>query len=548
MRTGNLQKVIRTGGHQASSDATSSREYELKLIGTSRDIGAIKTRIDRFLNDASGWRSQALETVYFDTFNRDLATANAVLRVRKAGRTYIQCVKIATGSGSILNRREWEVPVPSAAPDFALLPPEAVKALADATSTPINPMFATRFRRRYRLIERPTSQGEVAQIEVAIDKGTVEAGALKVPIHEVEFELKRGEPQDLFDLVLAVTDGTSLRPSSISKAARGHLLLEGTSVAQAAFARKTQLKAGRTVTDTLAEVFQSGLATLAANEAAATLGDDPEGVHQMRVAVRRMRSALSVFEPFFDSDCFAWAKTDLKWLLNTLRQARDWDVFITEIVSPVQGVGIDAAGQALVLEASRQQRDAGYLRASELIASTGYAQVVMRLTAFSETHGWLTPSSAKPGSRLMQPIDSVASGLLTKTHKKVLKAGRGFETLSVKERHTLRIQIKKLRYTADIFRNLYDTPKKTETVRTYRQFMKRLQDRFGHMNDVAGAENLASDLRASAKIADADRESFRAAISAVLGWHARGLHDAEDDLIRDWHDFRQLKPFWSSKG
>ena len=304
MLKGDVQRAMTSQADRSPSHGAAPREYELKLVGTAADIRALKARIDRHTGDPKAWRGQTLTTVYFDTADRDLMATGGVLRVRKAGRRFIQCIKVAAGDAGILDRAEWETPVPGPDPnpDFTLFPAEALRHLAAIVDKPLEHLFTTRFHRRSQLVSHPSSFGAPALIEIALDKGEVTAGGRSDPIHEVEFELKRGDPRDLFDLVLNVTDGTGMRPSPISKAKRGHRLALGLDGLQAVFAPKPTLDPSTTVSETLATVFRIGLQTLTANEPVAIDGADAEGIHQMRVAIRRMRTALSVFGTFIEPD------------------------------------------------------------------------------------------------------------------------------------------------------------------------------------------------------------------------------------------------------
>lgn len=520
--------------------AVESREYELKLIGSARDIGALKTRLDRHIGNAAGWRTRKLRTVYFDTVDRALETQGVAWRVRKVGRRFEQCVKVTDRARGILGRHEWETPVSGGAPDRALLPLQAARYVADVEDARLQPLFATEFQRRLRLVDHASPAGAFAQIEVAIDKGHVEAGARAEPIHEVEFELKRGHPRDLFDLVLAVTEGTGLRPSPVSKSARGHRLATGADGSAAVFAQKLDIDASMTVSDSLAGVFRIGLNTPTANEPVALAGRDPEGVHQMRVAVRRMRTALTVFADFFNPASVASIKDDLKWVMDTLGPARDWDVFLSEIAAPVEGAGICPNGRAAVLAAARAERDIAYNDVRRTLESPRYARIVLRLFDFTETRGWLMGA---PHAAPLMLVDSIAPGVLSRAHKKAVKAGRNLATLSLDDRHRLRIRVKKLRYAVEFLQNLYAKSER----KTYRKRLARLQDRFGHLNDVAVAERLFAALldkaEASGQAADHCAELRRAA-GAIVGWHARGLADGEQDLLREWNDYLAAAPFW----
>ena len=217
-------------------------------------------------------------------------------------------------------------------------------------------------------------------------------------------------------------------------------------------------------------------------------------------------------------------------------------MFISDIAGPVEGAGVDAAGRALLLDAARTERDAAYEAARETLASKRYARLVVQLTSMAETRGWL-PQPPDPLSVLMLPVGEASQAVLSKAHAKVLKKGRRLETLSLDERHDLRIRIKKLRYAVDFLQGLYET----EQRKVFRTHLKQLQTTFGHLNDVAVAERLVAAILHNRAGSGDHGSRLHLAAGAVLGWHARGLRDGEADLLEDWQTFAAIKPFWPKR-
>ena len=130
------------------------------------------------------------------------------------------------------------------------------------------------------------------------------------------------------------------------------------------------------VDDAVAVVFAACLRHWTANEAAALSGLDPEGVHEMRVALRRTRAALSDFREIIPAAQVAWLKRETKWLITSLGSARDWDVFLYELLAPVEVARPGDTGLAKLRMAAETERKKGYARARQAIRSPRYAALL----------------------------------------------------------------------------------------------------------------------------------------------------------------------------
>jgi triphosphatase len=135
----------------------------------------------------------------------------------------------------------------------------------------------------------------------------------------------------------------------------------------------------------------------------------------------------------------------------------------------------------------------------------------------------------------MAPIGAVAPDLIAARYKKAKKATGGFEALTLTQRHQVRIEIKKLRYTVELLESLFAEDK----VARFARRLKPLQDDLGHANDIRVANDLLAGLRVSDNAAVIDR-----AAGVVLGWHHRGLADHERKLLKHVRRFQHARPFW----
>ena len=203
-------------------------EIELKL---ALSPAYAEQLIEQQLLERSGAaevQRKQLENIYFDTPERALAAQKVALRIRREGEQYIQTLKTAgSGAAGLSVRSEWEWPLASAELDLELLRPHLPEALRqEAVLAALEPLFATNFTREVRWLRAGDNAAEDWAIEVALDRGEVIAAGLREPICELEFELKHGAPEILFDVALELARQLPLLPLELSKAQRGYRLLQ----------------------------------------------------------------------------------------------------------------------------------------------------------------------------------------------------------------------------------------------------------------------------------------------------------------------------------
>lgn len=513
-------------------------EVEIKLAGSKGALRAAEAILKRQVKKVT-WKIDDLSTVYYDTTDRRLSRRGVSYRVRRKGKTYLQTVKAPSiGSGALALRPEWEMEIRSSRPALELLPAEARTQLGLVLPGELRKLFTVNVTRKKAVVDYMDSAGRTASLEIAVDRGTVSAGRKSDEITEVEIELVSGDADSIYELAAHLAEA-GLSVSRVSKAQRGFIVLEGAPVPEPKRAPKLALVAGETASDALARIFSGGIANVLDNEAATLDGTDPEGVHQMRVSLRRMRSILSVFKNFIDAERVQWARDELKWLANELGPARDWDVFADEILKPVSGAGIDPNGIAALIAATVPARADGYKRARAAIASVRYTKLILGISQFAETRAWM-PADAGADHPLNKPLQSVAGGILSNAFKKLKKRGKGLAKMDTPERHEVRIALKKFRYSVDSLQGIYPA----SAVAPFTQALGRMQDKFGHLNDVSVAETLLSTLTDARGISAADKRDRLAAAGQVVGWHARGVHDEEDAFLRDWKNLIGTAPFW----
>lgn len=495
---------------------TPADEIELKFLLDPDQVGAVSPRL------AGGGRDDLL-AIYFDTPDRRLADAGFGLRVRRSGRGRIQTLKAAAVVEG--GRAEWEWLVEADAPDAALLAGTPAALEHDET---LEPVFTVRVE---RLTRRIAHQG--ADIELALDRGEIAVDGRAVPVCELELELKAGDRAALFDLARTLLEAAPLRLSSVSKAERGYRLT-GTGEQRPRHARP-----GLSRPDTAGRVFQSlagaGLAHLAAAAESLRASPGPEGVHQVRVAVRRLRAHMAVFKPVIDGPGRTDIKARLKWLAGELDEARDLDVFIADIWRPAAEAHHDRPGMAAFGRALLAAQTRAYRRAAAAIDSAAFRRLLLDATAWVQLGDWTTAETNAP---LREASGcAFAADRLTRRRRRVVHGGRHLAKLDRPARHQLRIQAKVLRYAVEDLGGLFrDHPRRRER---FAAALKALQDSLGTLNDLAFGETLARTVALASDDAGA---------ALAAGWLTgeRSTHEAVllEAARADLKVLARIRPFW----
>ena len=413
------------------------------------------------------------------------------LRLRRIGARWLQTLKTAGRVEAGLHQREeLETPVPAQILNYPALAQSGAAAVFADPGLPLRlqPVFATDFKRTSRQLE-PTAGTE---IEFCLDRGAISAGAAQVPISEIELELKSGSPEQLLQFALGLLETVPLRLEPASKAERGYALVAGLTAAPVK-ATTPALQPAMTVTEAFRTVVFSCIAHLQANERGLLETDDPEYLHQARVALRRLRSALSVFNRAFPRALFEELVVELRWLGSCLGPARDWDVFATETLPVVCTAFPSEPGLHWLTERTAELRSAADSSAREAVASARYTVLLLRLTGIFLREPWQELVDDAASALRALPLAEFAAGVLERRHKKVLKSGHSLRGLDSVGLHALRIEIKKLRYAAEFFSTLYN---KSE-VREYLTALTDLQELLGGLNDAVTVERLLEPLRES---------------------------------------------------
>lgn len=520
-------------------------------------------------------RTQLLVNHYHDTPQADLWRTGVDLRLRRAGSGHVQTLKaLERAHGALHRRREWEAPVAAPALDvaalLAMLPVYearlANRLRAIAARADFGPQVATHIRRTtWQLrsaagdeVELVLDVGHAGLSEAAAARAATRASGQgrgrelaeprRVPICEVELELKAGRESALFELAAALQKTLPLRPELRGKAERGFALLLAQPVAAPRHAAAVPLDAAGTWPRALRLIVEECLAQVQANEAGVIELADAEYVHQMRVGLRRLRSVLGLFTDLTRPPPELLA--ELGRSAEQLGRARDAQVLALETLPRVPAP-VDAAPAPATDAAGGEEPSAAALVASWVAlrhaacaaADAARQQAVLavrdaRHVAWQlELMRWITDLDADAAADAdgdaiagsMSSLAEVARRALRRLRKRVLARAKPLQAAdsNASQRHELRIAAKKLRYAIELLGAVPGTGARARGTRA----LAAMQQQLGLLNDAeVGSTRLGQLAR--------EQPATAAAAAYAMGWLAADAGHRVRRLGRLWRRVR----------
>lgn len=506
-------------------------EIELKLLLNSQDAEALRQHPLLKQYATSKPHEQKMSDTYFDTPDLHIRRCDAGLRVRRVGNDWVQTMK---GGGSVAgglhSRHEWESRVAGPAPDLALLRDVVDRKTAwgkllrsPVVEDQLLPIFSTQVKRMVWQLRLP--QGD--EVECVLDQGNLECDDKKVPISEIELELKSGDPTRLFDFALALQQDIPMQIGNLSKADRGYALF---APQPHAAVKATPLKLSKRMT--IEQVFQviavNCMAQIQANEAGVAQQHDVESLHQMRVGLRRLRSALGLFKDVLQPP--EDLQQELDWLATQLGAARDWDVLAGSTLPAVSEAAPDETLLAEVKLAALGKAHEKHEAASAAVSSSRYTRLILCFTRWVQGCGWRDAMSPQDQSHLTARVRKFARNMLVYDQRRLLKRGRKLHGASPKARHRVRIAAKKTRYATEFFQSLYSSKR----VRPYVAALSTLQDELGWLNDAAVADRLLKELQDG-------QAHLEGSAGFIRGYLASRVKNDDKKIRKLWNKFTPMK-------
>lgn len=477
--------------------------------------------------------ARTLDAVYYDTPRHSLSRRGVALRLRQDRGSWTQAIK---GGGSVqagLHRRvEIETSVKVPVPDLAHVAHSELGKLALRVvgRAKLGPVFRVTMQRLTRVV----SPAPGVKIEVSLDRGVIRARKARIAVSEVELELQTGPAWRLFEFALRIAERYPVRIEHRSKAERGYALAHGVSAAPV----KAQLgvvRRGMTATAAFKAVCWSCINHMQANYAGVLRGADPEYLHQMRVALRRLRSGLGAFAPLLPPGTAERPVASVQGLARALGPARDWDVFVEATLSPLIAQYPEHHGLHRLERTCARLRQSAHRAASLAVASPDYQRLVLSMGGWLTEEPWAAQQTQTQALALQAPVAGHAKAVLERDYERVRKRGRTLARLDFPQMHRLRIAAKKLRYAAGFFAPLFSSVR----ARPMLEALNDLQDVLGAINDCATAQALIKT--AARESGEPLRRQPRAIVRDRTG---TALEHHRQALQRSWKAFRACDHFW----
>ena len=407
-------------------------------------------------------RSADQVTVYYDTAETALKKHGFTLRVRNVDGRYVQTVKSAADSVGLMSRSEIEFDVNSMAPELGRLADLPVADLvADKELVPVIRSDVT----------RTSSEMELAgsRIRLDVDRGSVRAGKRAEEFAEIELELVEGTPASLVIAARRLADRVPVRLGVLTKAERGFRLAER-KYNKISKADAVHVHQGMTIAEAFEVIVHACLKHYRLNEPLVIRVCKAEALHQARVAMRRLRSAFTLFKPAIEDVEFQHLRHELRWFTSQLGDARNLDVYLKRDLDEEERVKL------------MEDRDRAYVRVADAMNSQRFRRLLVDIVGWTAIGSW---RSAKPAAR---PITAFANLRLDRLWRTIEGAGRHVAAMDETSRHGLRIQVKKIRYAIEFFERLY--PQSRHAEKDFGKAVEELQEELGKLNDLATARGL----------------------------------------------------------
>jgi triphosphatase len=490
-------------------------EFELKFGVDPSRAAAIDAALRRLPS-----RRVTIVSRYFDSLDHRLADAGLSLRLRRAGRAWEQTLKAP--AERLAERLEETVPRPGRwGPDGPPVDPElhdgtaAGKALRAVLGGPeasarLEPVHTCTVVRRFVEIE---ALG--ARVEVAFDRGEIRADTGAAAVCEVEYELKDGDTRALVELGRTGVQQQGLWLSTVSKAMRGDRLARGLALERAVKAGPPRLRRGMTGPEIFRAVLKACLDQVLANASEVAEGHrDDESVHQLRIGLRRTRTACRELAVLQQGSDTAWL-APLAEAFRTLGAYRDRSVVAAALQSRLA-----ASGSPEPTLRSSQGMPADPV---DVVRASGFQCALLDGLALT-----LAEADAGPGAG-RDALDRIASRL-DQLERQLKRAAKDFERSSPQSQHRARKRLKRLRYLAELVGSLY----KPAQVERYIDRLSPAQDALGAHIDLLVGLDMA---RESALAGDAEAWFNVGWLTAQLAPSARRCRKA---LARS----ARAEPFW----
>ncbi len=413
---------------------------------------------------------------YLDTADWWLYRAGIACRLREADDVSLELKTLAPARRGLSIRREFCETL-AAAPSGRIdrLPGETIRAWLEPLMP--HPAVAAKMHLVQDRVLYDAASADGTAFRASAD--TVRVNDAE-PYVQIELELLEGAEQALRNLGDTFCKQFGLAPADGSKFERG-LILVGLAPPVSPETVGYRLTPGDRFVEAACKVLHRNFERFRWNEPATRLGIDPAGLHDMRVATRRMRSALKHFREALPPRSVRGFRRDLKWVAAALGRVRDLDVYLQDLDARVASLPErrrSATGH--YHDALQARRDVARKALLRTLSTQRFADFVGRMTRFLD----VGPAGRAKAGRAMQPVAEAAAATIEGLYDKTLAQGRGLDKHSPDEAlHAMRIRCKQLRYVSEFFEELYGAP-----AAAFIERVRRIQRILGDHQDAVVAQ------------------------------------------------------------
>lgn len=503
-----------------------ANEIELKLATDKQYVSRLSKHPAVIHKSAAKPSSHKLTNIYFDNPDLKLMDAGITLCVSNTSSGWIQTIELPGSSFIGLHQRlEWIAPIAFNHPDFTkIVDPILVRVFPNnKLRKSIIPIFKTEIHRTsWQLV---FNNGD--QVEVAFDLGRLIVNDKEEVISEIKLKLKSGNIGRLFALALEFQDVIPLNIENYTQSQRGYAYYRD-SPPQVIKAQLPTLTRKMNANIAFKEIVWECIHQLQLNQNVVLHTSDIEGVHQMRIALRRLRLAFSLFRLILGHKKCAFILSELKWLSDILGKARDIDVLLTQTIPSITKQLKHHQGlltlQQLALK--RQLKVYDFIR--EALLSQRYNCLLLTICSWLENQKW---KETKKHYKLV----NVAARTLNKLHKQLLRHNENLTDMPPEYRHATRIASKKLRYAAEFFMSLYPTKDCAKFIK----ILAQVQECLGQINDIIVAEKLLDELNGPQPYAQSEEviQLFKQSNTSSATHNISKINPI-------WKQLTNAKPFW----
>ncbi len=297
-------------------------------------------------------------------------------------------------------------------------------------------------------------------------------------------------------------------------------------------AKTSPVNRKQTVEQAFAKILRKDMALVQQWEPIALAGKDTEGVHQMRVGLRRMRSALTLFRPAIPRKITTPLAKEMRWAAHQLDHARDLDVYIEE--NFLKNGGKQRRGEKQMLKIASQDREKTYQQVRDFITGKRFTAFERQVSYWLEAKDWRSQLANKQRNTLKGRITPFAAQVLEQHRAQVLEDGKDIRRLDADALHQLRIDCKKLRYATEFFDPLYG-----KSMIAFTQHLKGLQDMLGTLHDSAVMKGLQKNLLKGHK-----NPNMKYFTGKLEGQRSKDAKKLIATLEQRWKTFSKTKPPW----